>query len=166
MALQTSLYSSFRLASTRTQFQCLRFSTAAPLRDVLRGEPSPKSPVAKPRNRSKRPQSTAPPSISKPIPLSTPTLPITPSIPELLPYHVSRSRTRNLPVYLDWKAGGNLKHTRIRKIVGNTKTLGEDLAKELQIDPGLVTIGKITGHIVIKGHFKEEVEAFLKAKGF
>lgn len=67
---------------------------------------------------------------------------------------------------MDWKAGGNLKHTRIRKIVGNTKTLGEDLAKELQIDPELVAVGKVTGHIVIKGHFKEKVEAFLKAKGF
>lgn len=50
--------------------------------------------------------------------------------------------------------------------MGNTKTLGEDLAKELQIDPELVAVGKVTGHIVIKGHFKEKVEAFLKAKGF
>ncbi|KAE9967888.1 hypothetical protein BLS_004546 [Venturia inaequalis] len=166
MALRTSLYSSFRVASRTSQFQCLRFSTAAPLRDVLRGEPSPKSPIAEPLNRSTRPQSQTSPSTSEPAASSTPTSPVTPSIPELLPYHVGRSRTRNLPVYLDWKAGGNLKHTRIRKIVGNTKTLREDLAKELQIDPELVTIGKVTGHIVIKGHYKEKVEAFLKAKGF
>lgn len=59
-----------------------------------------------------------------------------------------------------------MKQTRIRKIVGNTKALSEDLAKELEIDPELVTIGSVTGHIVIKGHFKDKVEAFLKGKGF
>ena len=50
--------------------------------------------------------------------------------------------------------------------MGSTKALSEDLAKELEIDPGLVTVGSVTGHIVIKGHFKDKVEAFLKAKGF
>ncbi|QDS71441.1 hypothetical protein FKW77_003634 [Venturia effusa] len=166
MALQFPLYRSFRAASITAPFQCLRFSTVAPLRDVLRDQTSPKSPTAEPRNRSPRPQSTSRPSTSKLAPSSTPTLPVTAPAPELLPYHVSRSRTRNLPVYSDWKAGGNLKHTRIRGIIGNKKTLREDLARELQIDPGLVTIGKITGHIVIKGQFKEKVMAFLQAKGF
>jgi hypothetical protein len=50
--------------------------------------------------------------------------------------------------------------------VGNTKALSEDLARELEIDLGLVQIGAVTGHIVIKGHFKDKVEAFLKARGF
>ncbi|TLD19492.1 Translation initiation factor [Venturia nashicola] len=166
MALRTAVYSSCLVAARATQFQSLPFSTAAPLRDVLRGEPSPKSPVADPLNKSTRPQPAAPPSIPKPASSSKPTLPVTPPIPQLLPYHVLRSRTRNLPVYLDWKAGGNLKQTQIRKIVGDTKTLSRDLAKELQIDPRLVTVGKVSGHVVIKGHFKQKVEAFLKARGF
>lgn len=64
------------------------------------------------------------------------------------------------------KAGGNLKQTRIRNIMGSSKALSEDLARELEMDPGLFTIGKVTGHIVIKGHVKQKVEAFLTAKGF
>jgi large subunit ribosomal protein L49 len=171
MSLRNSIFTSLRTASRTSQYQCLRFSTTRASRDILHGEPSSQSNIAEPLNRSHNPQSISPLSSSEPAPSNSPTspqssIPTFPSILQKLPYHVSRSTTRNLPVYTDRKAGGNLKQTRIRKIVGNTKALSADLAKELEIDPELVAIGSVTGHIVIKGHFKDQVEAFLKAKGF
>ena len=38
-----------------------------------------------------------------------------------LPFSVKRSKFNNLPVYTDYKRGGNLKITTIRKIKGDLK---------------------------------------------
>jgi hypothetical protein len=85
-----------------------------------------------------------------------------------LPYHVDRTGTNNLPVYLDLKAGKTLRQTRIRKIVGDVHKLKDDLVKELGLNPEFekAEVGAVTGHIVIKGWHRAKVENFLKGKGF
>lgn len=80
-------------------------------------------------------------------------------------YHVSRSATKNLPIYTDYKRGGNLHLTTIRKITGDLSALRDELRVFLNKKNEDVRINSLTGHVVIKGHHTSEVTDFLKARG-
>ncbi|CAO2656437.1 Nn.00g052400.m01.CDS01 [Neocucurbitaria sp. VM-36] len=86
---------------------------------------------------------------------------------ELAPpkYHVSRSATKNLPIYTDYKRGGNLHLTTVRKITGDLSALRDELRVFLNKKNEDVTINSLTGHVVVKGHHTSEVAEFLKARG-
>lgn len=92
-------------------------------------------------------------------------LPESQSAPNL-PYFVTRTPSRQLPIYLDQKRGGNLLQTKLRKIDGDKEALRTALEKELKLRAKDCTINTVTGHIVMKGWFKPQIEAFLKARRF
>ncbi len=81
------------------------------------------------------------------------------------PYHVERSASNFLPVYTDYKRGGNLHLTLVRKVSGDLKVLREELVAGLQKSEEDVNINWTTSQIVVKGHCKEEVEQLLSARG-
>lgn len=94
-------------------------------------------------------------------PATQPQIPLTPPL-----YHVARSKSKNLPVYTDYKRGGNLHLTTVRKITGDLQPLRDELQSWLQRKDADVTINALTRTVVVKGHFKPEIEDFLKARGF
>ena len=87
------------------------------------------------------------------------------------PYHIHRTPSHQLPVYIESKNGGNLHQTRVRKIEGNVHRLRDELRTALGLDGSdeerkKVTVNFNTKHVVVKGWRKPEVEAFLKKRGF
>ncbi len=92
------------------------------------------------------PSSQPPPpplqSTSSERPLSTPT----PSYA----YHVSRTASRNLPVYNDRKSGGTRKLTLIRKVAGDSSALLRDMRDDLSLPDDEIKVNPVTRHIVIK----------------
>ncbi|KAH6637683.1 mitochondrial large subunit ribosomal protein-domain-containing protein [Boeremia exigua] len=100
---------------------------------------------------------------AKTTPFTPATMPQMPQSPPL--YHVARSATRNLPVYTDFKRGGNLHLTTVRKTSGNLHALRDELRAWLAKKEEDVYINPLTGHIVVKGHHKSKVMAFLEDRG-
>jgi large subunit ribosomal protein L49 len=98
-----------------------------------------------------------------------PKKPSTPRVPKLsLPppkYHVSRSASKNLPVYTDYKRGGNLHLTTVRKITGDLSALRDELRVFLNKKNEDVKINSLTQHVVVKGHHTGEISKFLTARG-
>ena len=80
-------------------------------------------------------------------------------------YHIERSRSKNLPIYTDYKRGGNLYLTTVRRITGNSTALRDELRAFLKKRAEDITINTVTGHIVIKGHHTALVADFLRARG-
>jgi large subunit ribosomal protein L49 len=109
-------------------------------------------------------------------------IPITPS--KTLSYRVTRTPSKQLPIYLLAKRGGNLKQTRIKHIEGNINKLRDEMKKVLKIEEDKdITINQLTKHIIVKvrlavgvplgftltiaqGHRKPEVAKFLESKQF
>jgi large subunit ribosomal protein L49 len=85
---------------------------------------------------------------------------------QLLKYHVSRTPSNNLPVYHDTRNGNTRKETIIRKIAGDPAPLRDAIRELLDVDAERVWVGKVTGHVHVKGHHKPAIEKFLAAKGF
>lgn len=81
-------------------------------------------------------------------------------------YHVSRSKNGNFPIYTDYKRGGNLHQTTVRKITGDLSQLRDELRVWLNKKNEDVKINSLTQHVVVKGHCKEEVQEFLEGRGF
>jgi large subunit ribosomal protein L49 len=112
------------------------------------------------------------PSQRAPTPTSNPKKPsrTPPSAPTIkLPppkYHVARTAQKNLPIYTDFKRGGNLHLTTVRKITGDAAMLRDELAKLLDKKEGEVTINNVNGHVTVKGHHvKERIAEFLEQRG-
>ncbi|RKF57486.1 54S ribosomal protein img2, mitochondrial [Erysiphe neolycopersici] len=78
-----------------------------------------------------------------------------------LSYKVCRTPSNQLPIYHLVKNGGNKKITRIRKVQGNIQALRNDLRKALKLDDKECTINSTTGHVLVKGHKKQEIAKFL-----
>ena len=94
-------------------------------------------------------------------PATEPQIPLTPPL-----YHVGRSKSKNLPIYTDYKRGGNLHTTTVRKITGDLQQLRDELQSWLKKKDADVTINTLTGNVVVKGHCKPQIEELLKARGF
>ncbi|KAH7095574.1 mitochondrial large subunit ribosomal protein-domain-containing protein [Paraphoma chrysanthemicola] len=107
-------------------------------------------PTSKPNTKASL-KSTTPPS---------PNLPLSPPR-----YHVSRSASKNLPIYTDYKRGGNLHLTTVRKITGDLSALRDELRVYLNKKNEDVKINDLTKHVIVKGHCKPEVQRFLEARG-
>ncbi|KAJ4291075.1 54S ribosomal protein img2, mitochondrial [Kalmusia sp. IMI 367209] len=80
-------------------------------------------------------------------------------------YHVARSSNKNLPIYTDYKRGGNLHLTTIRKITGDLSALRDELRVFLNKKNEDVKINSLTQHVIIKGHHVPEITEFLRARG-
>ncbi|QSZ31428.1 hypothetical protein DSL72_000993 [Monilinia vaccinii-corymbosi] len=94
---------------------------------------------------------------------STPSQTTSAAVPNQ-PYWVSRTPSKNLPVYLLAKAGGNLKQTKIRKIEGDIMKLKEQL--EEAFSNKQIRVNQLTKQIIIKGWHKQDVEKFLEERHF
>ncbi|KZM25018.1 uncharacterized protein EKO05_0009475 [Ascochyta rabiei] len=98
------------------------------------------------------------------------TVPFTPATQPQLPlapprYHVARSANKNLPIYTDYKRGGNLHLTTVRKITGDLHALRDELQAWLAKKEDHVKVNSLTGHVVVKGHHTSSIAEFLKARG-
>ncbi|KAF2242003.1 Img2-domain-containing protein [Trematosphaeria pertusa] len=80
-------------------------------------------------------------------------------------YHIARSASKNLPIYTDYKRGGNLHLTTIRKVTGDISALRDELRVFLNKKNEEVKINSLTQHVIVKGHHVPEVTEFLKARG-
>jgi large subunit ribosomal protein L49 len=160
-----------------------RYSTAAPssatssarAADLAAVEAVTESDSAQPGAEDPlRPAHTSPPSKSKILKdaaKARKTVPFTPATEPQMPlsppqYHVSRSANKNLPVYTDYKRGGNLHLTTVRKITGDLQALRDELRSWLAKKDEDVKINALTQQVIVKGHHKEKIEAFLKGRGF
>lgn len=80
-------------------------------------------------------------------------------------YFVERSSTGNLPVYTDYKAGGNKLVTEIRKVSGDIVQLRNDLQAELpHIPKEAWAIRPQSKKIVIKGNVALDIKTVLQSK--
>lgn len=70
-----------------------------------------------------------------------------------LSYHVHRTASQQLPVYLTAKRGGNLRQTKVRKIEGDVHALREDLRSAMGLQEQHIVINHLTKHIIIKVPF-------------
>ncbi|KAK8100871.1 mitochondrial 54S ribosomal protein mL49 [Apiospora kogelbergensis] len=86
------------------------------------------------------------------------------SIPAL-PYFVGRTHLNKLAVY-QRKTQGTRLMTLVKKGEGNLQALKQDIAQFLDIPTHDVKVGNVTGHILVKGHKRDEVVAFLRNLGF
>lgn len=72
--------------------------------------------------------------------------------PQILSYHINRTKAQGLPIYEMTKAG-NKRLTRIRRIVGDIKTLKRDIQTELQVPDEHIEINHLNQTIVVKVQF-------------
>lgn len=160
-----------------------RYSTAAPssasssarAADLAAVEAVTESDSAQPGAEDPlRPAHGTPPSKSKILKdaaKARKTVPFTPATEPQMPlspprYHVSRSANKNLPIYTDFKRGGNLHLTTVRKITGDLQALRDELRAWLSKKDEDVKINTLTQQVIVKGHHKEKIGEFLKARGF
>lgn len=85
--------------------------------------------------------------------------------PPELPFDIDRSRTNNLPVYVNYKAGGSKVVTIIRKVRGDLKELEKCVRSRLGDDLHY-QINELTSQLHIKGDHKDQVKRLLKELGF
>lgn len=108
-------------------------------------------------------------------------LPPAPKEGEKLLYHVTRTKSQQLPVYTDVK-NSNRKLTLVRKIAGNVNVLKNELQEYIGLANDRIAVNDLTNNIVIKvrdlsflfvgtssdrppkGWYKSDVVRFLEAK--
>ncbi|RMY55315.1 hypothetical protein D0864_13812, partial [Hortaea werneckii] len=83
-----------------------------------------------------------------------------------LSYFVTRTPNNELPIYTLRKCGGNLTFTRVKKVDGRREDLCEALRAELGLKRDEVQVNPVTGHVVVRGHWRGEVEKFLRERLF
>ncbi|KAF2835804.1 hypothetical protein M501DRAFT_997469 [Patellaria atrata CBS 101060] len=84
----------------------------------------------------------------------------------MLPYHISRTPSAQLPFYLLRKRGGNLHQTRVKGIAGDINVLRTDIQRFLNLPEKEVTINRTTNHIICKGHWRSQLTEWAKQRGF
>ncbi|KAI8939516.1 hypothetical protein NX059_003286 [Plenodomus lindquistii] len=135
--------------------------------------PEPKPPLPSTHSDSpKNPSNAAPPTSpartpSEPGSSTTKTVSGMPPGSPLPPprYRISRTKSGRLPVYTDYKRGGNLHLTTIRKITGDVLALRDELRNALRKKDEHVYVNTLTQQVIVHGHLLEEVEDFLKERG-
>lgn len=83
-----------------------------------------------------------------------------------LPFFVNRSRTNNIPVYVNRKGhSGHVHVTRVRKVQGDIKELERCIRYKLGNDHHY-QVNEITSQIKIMGHHKDALVRWFKELGF
>ena len=93
-----------------------------------------------------------------------------------LPFHVGRTKTKNLAVYEITKAGGSKHITELKKLSGDLHEIQRQLRTVLQLPETWVDskgrkkepiyINELTQHIIIKGWRGPEVKKWAETLGF
>jgi large subunit ribosomal protein L49 len=109
---------------------------------------------------SRKPSDVFPPSSQSKKTPTSPALDLPPPR-----YHVARTPNRNLPIYTDFKRGGNLHLTTVRHITGEATALRDELRVFLNKKSEDVKVNGLTGHVVVKGHCVAAVKGFLEGRG-
>ncbi|KAL2056412.1 hypothetical protein ABVK25_003435 [Lepraria finkii] len=104
-----------------------------------------------------------PPLVTQPSPQPKPQPSI--NLPPLL-YHVHRTASQKLPIYHLAKRGGNLHQTRVRKIQGDVERLRDEIRIALGLKEEHVVINRLTGNIIVKGWYKDDIRRFLEDRHF
>ncbi|ODQ56501.1 hypothetical protein SAICODRAFT_49951, partial [Saitoella complicata NRRL Y-17804] len=81
-------------------------------------------------------------------------------------YYIRRTTSNQIPVYIDYKRGGNLLQTLIRKVEGDHRALLAEVQEKFKIDKKDIKINPVTKHIVIKGNYTRKIKWWLHRKGF
>ena len=79
-----------------------------------------------------------------------------------IPFHVDRTHAGNLPVYTKFTHGGNRQRTIIRKIIGDTTALRQELAKIVSNSP----MEEKQGQIIVSGLHSAKIKLWLTRLGF
>ena len=69
-------------------------------------------------------------------------------------------------MYTDFKRGGNLKLTLVRKVAGDVEALRDQLRDGLGLLKERCVVNGVTRQVVIKGHMKPDVVNFLRQRKF
>lgn len=56
--------------------------------------------------------------------------------------------------------------TRVKKVDGNPEVLRDELKAMLGVDKKDCVVNPVTGHVMLKGHFKPQIETFLRERMF
>ncbi|KAI0998815.1 hypothetical protein K3495_g9380 [Podosphaera aphanis] len=86
--------------------------------------------------------------------------------PSVLKYVVRRTPSDKLPVYQLSKNGGNKKITKIRKVEGDIAALRDEIREAFGLTDRECTINQLTGHILVKGHRRQQIFKFLEERNF
>ena len=132
--------SQHRLASTGPQYQKQQ-PNKRPTKAEIYQRPKQQPPAYRQKPPKPPPSPLYPPVISRPA---------KPGELPLLPYHIHRTASQQLPIYNQAKRGGNLHQTLIRKIEGDVDILRRDLIDSLSVTEKEVVINRLTGHVVVK----------------
>lgn len=65
-------------------------------------------------------------------------------------YHIARSASNNYPVYTDYKRGGNLHTTVVRKITGDVQALRDELRLFLGKQDDQIFVNNLTKQVIVK----------------
>jgi large subunit ribosomal protein L49 len=68
-------------------------------------------------------------------------------------------------VYIDFKRGGNLKITMVRRVDGNLQQLADELKTILDKKEDEVVVNRPARRVSVKGHHRKEIIAFLTKRG-
>ena len=79
-----------------------------------------------------------------------------------LPFQVFRTHLGNLPVYTEFRNNRSKKVTVLRKVIGDTEELKQELAKVVSNSP----ISEKVGRLEIKGLHSQVVKLWLRRLGF
>ncbi|KAK5942790.1 54S ribosomal protein img2, mitochondrial [Knufia obscura] len=93
-----------------------------------------------------------------------------------LPFHIGRTKTKNLAVYETVKAGGSKHITQIRRLSGDLEALQGMLRGVLKLPEWVVdgkgrkkepvAINPLTGHVIVRGWRGPEVKKWAETLGF
>ena len=93
-----------------------------------------------------------------------------------LSYKISRTPSAQLPIYQLSKSGGNKQLTRLRKLSGNLDALKQDIRQALGLDEyildprgrkkEMVTVNRLTQHVIVRGWRKAELVKWAEGCGF
>ena len=79
-----------------------------------------------------------------------------------LPFTIHRTFRKNLPVYTEYKQGGNIQKTIVRNITGDLSEFKSELTKVVSNSP----INEKMGRIEINGLHTKKVKLWLTRLGF
>ncbi|KAK4226290.1 mitochondrial large subunit ribosomal protein-domain-containing protein [Podospora fimiseda] len=80
-------------------------------------------------------------------------------------FTIGRTPSENYAIYQLAKRGGNKLLTVVKKVEGDKLSFKQSLAKGLGINVTDVIVNNLTGHIVVAGHRKSQIEEWLKKEG-
>ena len=81
---------------------------------------------------------------------------------QAIPFVVKRTYRNNLPVYTEYKQGGNVQRTVVRNITGDLSEFKSELSKVVSNSP----INEKMGRIEINGLHTKKVKLWLTRLGF